>query len=187
MRLNQALTHFVRPSSLENIRTIYSNTISADYARTNIHPLVIHEDNISLRHLLAILTPNGPPDSIWNLSFNRRLMQIVLSLPAKARYVGKCAQSVVGLVEASPAYRLCEGDCQLRFLGSIREGVPLCKIQAFRNIPRGQRLRQEPSLATVRYSGLELPSHTRHEDRSRRARRDPQYFPLISCSPATRR
>ena len=60
-----------------------------DYARNNVHPLVIHEDDLSLRHLLAVLNPNGPPDSIWNLSFNRKLMPIILSLPAKARYVGK--------------------------------------------------------------------------------------------------
>lgn len=88
---NQGLIDFVRPISLDDIRTLYSKNVSLDYARTNIHPLVIHEDDISLRHLLAVLNPNGPPDSIWNLGFNRKLMQIVLSLPAKARYVGKCA------------------------------------------------------------------------------------------------
>lgn len=73
------------------MRTLYGKNVSLDYARTNIHPLVIHEDDISLRHLLAVLNPNGPPDGVWNLGFNRKLMQIVLSLPAKARYVGKCA------------------------------------------------------------------------------------------------
>lgn len=61
-----------------------------DYARTNLHPLVIHEEDLSLRHLLAVLTPNGPADSIWNLSFNKKLMQIVLSLPSEARYLGTC-------------------------------------------------------------------------------------------------
>ena len=89
---HRGLIHSARPFSLDNVRTLYSKTISVDYVRTNIHPLVIHEDDLSLRHLLAVLTPNGPPDSIWNLSFNRKLMQIVLSLPAKARYVGKCAR-----------------------------------------------------------------------------------------------
>ena len=71
-----------------------------DYARTNVHPLVIHEDDVSLRHLLAVLNPNGPPDNIWNLSFNRKLMQIVLSLPAKARYVGQCARPVLSFDRA---------------------------------------------------------------------------------------
>lgn len=90
--INQGLIHFVRPISLDDIRNLYSKNVSLDYAHNNIHPLVIHEDDISLRHLLAVLNPNGPPDSIWNLSFNRKLMQIVLSLPAKARYVGMCAR-----------------------------------------------------------------------------------------------
>ena len=89
---NQGLIRFVRPISLDDIRNLYSKNVSLDYARNNIHPLVIHEDDISLRHLLAVLNPNGPPDSIWNLSFNRKLMQIVLSLPTKARYVGMCAR-----------------------------------------------------------------------------------------------
>jgi hypothetical protein len=89
MRLPRVPTHFIRPFSLNNVRAVYGEAISADYARTNIQPLVIHEDDVSLRHLLAVLTPNGPPDSIWNLSFNQKLMQIVLSLPTTARYVGK--------------------------------------------------------------------------------------------------
>lgn len=88
---SQGLIQFLRPISLDDMRNLYSQNVSLDYARTNIHPLVIHEDDISLRHLLAVLNPNGPADSMWNLGFNRKLMQIVLSLPTKARYVGKCA------------------------------------------------------------------------------------------------
>ena len=91
-RLTGGLIRSVRPSSLDNIRTVYTKTISANYARTNVHPLVIHEDDITLRHLLAVLNPNGPPDSSWNLNFNRKLVKIVLTLPTEARYVGKCAR-----------------------------------------------------------------------------------------------
>lgn len=82
-------------------------------------------------------------------------------------------------MDASPTFRLYEGDCRVRLLGSIREGIPLCKIQTIRNILSGQRLWQEPSLAIVPRGGLEPPSHTGCKDRSCSVRRGPQPFPLL--------
>ena len=91
------------------------------------------------------------------------------------------------LMDTSPTFRLYESDRRVRFLGSIREGIPLYKIQTFRNILRGQRFRQEPSLTTVSCGGLEPPSHTRCKDRFCGVRRSPQYFPLYPGRSATHR
>jgi len=72
--------------------------------------------------------------------------------------------AVVSLIETSPTFRLHEGDRRICLLGFFGEGIPLCKIQTFRDILRGRDPQQEPSLATVPCRGLESLSHTKCKD-----------------------